>query len=510
MQSHQLWILLMVGFMVVANSAYAGLIDKIKDTYQDLEDKVSAAFEPDIKQEPSPESDSPVKVYSYPSQWQTRHLQEPVFNSEIFIVESGIEHNETVLLLHGLGEIGSQDWLQVIPALASQYHVVAFDLPGFGNSETPPGRYSPSNYAKIVAWLVTHHIKQNVYVIGHSMGGAVALRYAATYPEQVKKLILADVAGILEKTAFVKHSIKPPIDMHQAPKAVQKLGTQLIDLGGSLVEMSMLTPDLGKRLNNDPELWNRAFATRPNANAAVALIMENFSEAIKSLPHETYIIWGKQDAVAPLRTGILLNGRLQKAQLQVIEEAAHVPMKSHSEVFNSLVLSALSSGWPVSNMGKAREPKSYKKPQEDLLCHNEVGKTYSGNFRRIHIIGCTGIRLENVTAEKLRVEGSVIEVVDTTIKTEETAVKAKESVITATNTQFAGEVSMEAKGSRIDAAGVTFKGNGMAIISAERSRFIFSVSELQSDIYQGFVHEAFVVKNEVLDKLIAEAMMVKN
>ncbi|WP_438631918.1 alpha/beta fold hydrolase [Microbulbifer sp.] len=492
-----LFLILLVQTPLVEADWFEKAKEDVKTLTKNVKDSIQGNENETTNEVSKPGQALAIKSYLYPTEWKKHVMVEPVFGSEIHVVETGVSNKEVVLLIHGLGKFGSKDWLKVIPALESNYHVIAFDLPGFGNSGRPTGRYSPTNYAEVAAWLVDNYIQKQVTVVGHSMGGAVALRYAAKYPEQVNKLVLVDAAGILERTAFLKHVGKIPLDTNTDSIALQKLSTQIIDFGGSVVELSTLTPDPTPLLNRSEKIWNIAFSNNPSGNAALALIVEDFSVAIESLPIKTYIIWGENDPVAPLRTGLLLKGRMQHAELQVIEDAAHVPMNTHPEAFNRLLVSALTDSWPVeSNVVDTNSVVG------NLVCENEVGETYTGRYQSIDIRNCSGVKLENITAVELRVTDSVIEILNTSISSSEVAVEAKESVLNVTNTTFAGRTALKASGSRLDLAGVTLTGVNRAVKVEASSRFIFSVSDIQSSIYTGNVHGVFTTENAYLDRII--------
>ena len=97
--------------------------------------------------------ESPIKA-----DWIFSTYQESVFNSSILVLEAGDKKAPPLLLVHGLGVLGMQDWFGVIPELTKHYHVIAIDLPGFAPSENPEGRYSPRNYAAVLAEVVDHYI----------------------------------------------------------------------------------------------------------------------------------------------------------------------------------------------------------------------------------------------------------------------------------------------------------------------------------------------------------------
>lgn len=433
-----------------------------------------------------------------PERWKIIFDQEPVFNSTVHIIETGKRSNQTVILIHGLGQAGFKDWLTTIPKLEKDYHVLTLDLPGFGLSEKPEGRYSPTNYAKIIHWLVKKYASTPAIVVGHSMGGAISLRYASNFPAQVKKLILIDTAGILEKTAFIKRSTQLPFESKEPIKKFKRLAAQAKDFTNSFIEFIPLLPDFTKIISKNGKAWDTVFSGKSNLNAAVALIDENFSEAIRTLPHETHIIWGKLDNVAPLSTGIMLAGRLSNASLSIIEDAKHNPMLSHSKELNQLLLHA------IENTQHKKKPSKPLISQGDVRCQKENGISYAGRYDKIVITNCTGVTLTNVAAKEVIIRDSLVEFINTKIITDNVALKIYESVLIASNSTFKGDIGIVTDGSRLDLAGVSIIGKQLAIKVGVRSQFIFSVSDISSETYQGDIHGSYRYKNTSLDKQLTQ------
>lgn len=445
--------------------------------------------------------DSPVEVDpSYkvdipkdlPNHWRLSALPETVFGGEILLAETGNRSKTKILLVHGLGVSGMRDWISVVPSLEEKYHVFLIDLPGFGASKTPPGKFSPTNYARLIN-EVKAHISPNetITVVGHSMGGAVTLRYAEKYPTHINKIILVDAAGVLERTAFMKHNAKIPVVFSISD--LQEILNGVEDYGQNLVEVINTFPDVTRFLFTDT-LWAKVLGAYPNINAALALIQENYSSALKSVRSPVGIIWGDKDSVTPLRTGKVLAYHLENAELQVIKGAEHTPMKSHEHEFNHQL-----SGLLRGNLSK-NNPVSKSVPyQKKLRCKNEKGKTYSGNFEQIEIENCQGIRLVNVNTAFLSVTNSNIELEDVTIKSSDIGVQLEASILLATNFFIDAKTGVVSNASRMDIAGGEIKANETAILVEEKSRFIFSVSELNSPKYRGSAHGVFQFENVTLD-----------
>lgn len=433
-----------------------------------------------------------------PEHWGLGYVQEPIFNAHMLVAEIGVGNPETVILVHGLGQNGLTDWLKVVPALEDKYHVVAFDLPGFGYSQKPKGRYSPTNYARLIQWVVEQTGRERVHLVGHSMGGAVALRYAASFPERVDRLVLASVAGVLQRTAFLKHTAELPLEESEvATDPLKRATSRVKSWGDSLVEvLSSSMPDPTPILRHSNVAWNGLLSDRPNINAAMALIDEDFSGAIASVEAPTLILWGTEDQVAPPRTGRMLAGRLQRADLELIQDAGHPLMRSHAQEFNQHLLTFLDGDTAVPEAKPWPDPPVSR--QEDLHCENQTGRTYTGNYRYILLENCSSVTLESVHAERLVVVDSRVSLEDVAIEGDATALEALRSSVTVTNGFFSGETGIRAQNSTLDLAGVTVRGETRAVSAGEGSRFVFSVSDIHDPNYSGSVHGVYRLEDGAL------------
>lgn len=101
----------------------------------------------------------------------------------------------TIVLLHGLSSYSSF-WEYQVPHLAKHHRVLALDLPGFGQSGRPDAPYTPPWYADVVSDWMNAVWAPRAVVVGHSMGGQVAMTLALDHPERVERLVLAAPAGI--------------------------------------------------------------------------------------------------------------------------------------------------------------------------------------------------------------------------------------------------------------------------------------------------------------------------
>jgi len=131
---------------------------------------------------------------------------------DLHCLEWGTATAPPLLLLHG-GAAHAHWWDHIAPALAQDYHVFALDLRGHGDSGwfMPPA-YEVEDYAADVAEVITAlHLTQAV-LIGHSLGGFVAMRYAVATPQMVRALVVVDIGMRLGGSRFMQllRTVPPP------------------------------------------------------------------------------------------------------------------------------------------------------------------------------------------------------------------------------------------------------------------------------------------------------------
>ncbi len=100
-----------------------------------------------------------------------------------------------LLLIHGIGD-NSSTWREIIPHLARKYTVIAPDLLGHGRSDKPRSDYSVAGYANGVRDLLSVLGIDRVTVVGHSLGGGVAMQFAYQFPQLIDRLVLVSAGGV--------------------------------------------------------------------------------------------------------------------------------------------------------------------------------------------------------------------------------------------------------------------------------------------------------------------------
>ncbi len=430
-----------------------------------------------------------------PAAWNVQLEPEPVMGGQMLVLRAGPKEAPPLLLVHGLGQNGFTDWMPVLPALARRYRVLAMDLPGFGYSSAPLAKYSPTHYASVLSALLARENLPSVVAVGHSLGGAVVLRLAAEQPQRVSKLVVADCAGILQRTAFTKHTASLPFAVENMPEALKEPVARLRDLGNVLVERVFGLPgDPTSVLRANEPLWALALHDRGNVNAALALVDENFSEVVYRLPQPVQLIWGEADAVAPLRTGELLVRRLPRAALATLPGVGHTPMDAAPDDFQRLLLKALQEDPPPRPA-----PPPAGEATQDLEIRNVVDRRYSGRYGEVRIEGCTSVRLHDLVADRIVIRDSIVQMLGVRVNAADVAVEVGNSELLATACDFSGRIALRADVSRVDLAGVKLAAQAFGVQVLGRSRFVASVSELRDAMYSGWWHEDRELENELLD-----------
>ena len=427
-----------------------------------------------------------------PQEWRQGYFDSPTFGGKVFTLQAGTEHNESVILLHGLGQNASRDWFTLIPELADRYHVIALDLPGFGRSQSPAADYTPAAYARFVHEIRTAYAKERTALVGHSMGAAVALRYAADYPGELSQLILVDAAGILERTAYVKEIAEIPLDRDDLPEYLQGAATSFENFASAIIEWLNLAPDPLDIVKGINRYWKQSGLDASQLTIALELLDEDYSSAVAALDLPCTILWGGRDRIAPLRTGKVLAAHIRGATLHIFPEAGHVPMAADPETFNAVVLATL--GKAPSAVTPEPIPREEAR---DLHCKDRVGGRYSGDYETIIIDRCKGIELVDVTAKQIRITASSASFENLVVDSGATAFEADRSVILMTNARISGTTALRSAGSRLDMAGVSLKASERAVDVARKSRLIFSISDIDAPRYSGFVHGDYRLKGSM-------------
>lgn len=258
---------------------------------------------------------------------------------------AGEQSFSPIILLHGLGAY-VETWAANIAALAKYHRVYALDLVGFGRSDKPDVPYSALYLAEFVhQFMLTLQIGSAV-LIGHSMGGAVALHLAQSHPARVMALVLVNNAGLgREVTSALRLASLPVIgELLTRPNrqnAERMLREQIFydperipeDLPAINYEMSTL-PGAQKTFLKTLRSMICLGVARPGFVNAIA-------GALGKIKAPVLILWGEQDRVIPVQRAYATAIRMPNATLRIIESCGHAPHQERPPEFNEMVLDYL-------------------------------------------------------------------------------------------------------------------------------------------------------------------------
>ncbi len=413
-------------------------------------------------------------------------IEEPVFKGRVYLYESGREFETSVVLVHGVGDDASKIWDNLIPILEKKYHVIAFDLPGFGNSSKKNMLYSPENYARFIKWLVDSYVKGPMYLVGHSMGGAISLYYAGTYPERLRRLVLVDAAGILHRASFSKNMANLKLKdggLTEINKKPLDTLNYFINTSIENIDDKLMPEDLSGILKSS-FFRDKVLGADPGKNSGIALIQTNFSKQIENVNVPAFIIWGENDPIAPLRIGKMLAANIQGARLKIMRDIGHNPMVESPDQFIELLLECLMAEPAPVQQGTSAPPV---KGIGSVDVQSNI--TFTGHYDRIEIKNSDNIRLKDVTARYINIENSKVEIENCRIESDDVGIRIFDSIVIVTGSTIDASVAISTSNSKIDLAGVKLKGGKYAIQSSYISTVVFSVCNVKSPFNNRHVHE---------------------
>ena len=231
---------------------------------------------------------------------------------------------EPLMLVHGLGGAAS-NWLALAPALLPGRRLIVPELPGHGGSPPLPGAPGLDAYADSVAALVEHVGVGTAAVVGHSFGGAVALRLAIRSPELVDRLVLAGAAGISSATRRARYAltitalVQPGkrIAPHRLLVARSAVLRTLVFGRWGAADPPAFPPDVAESFLSGPARHT------DTASGARALVLDDPRQELERVRCPCLVLWGARDTQLPIADAFEYARRL-RAPLRVIADCGHL------------------------------------------------------------------------------------------------------------------------------------------------------------------------------------------
>jgi len=241
------------------------------------------------------------------------------------------EGGPVVLLIHGITG-NAEQWDQIAPLLAERYTVVAPDLLGHGQSAKPRGDYSLGAYAAGVRDLLVALGHRRATVVGHSLGGGVAMQFVYEYPPFAERLVLVSSGGLgrevhplLRAATLPGSELVLPLIAHQSVLGLGSVVGQVLQRLGLRAG-----PDLGEML--------RGYASLADAGARQAFIhtlraVIDVTGQRVSATDRLYLasmlpslaIWGRRDPLIPVEHAETFHRAIDGSRVEIFDDAGTSP-----------------------------------------------------------------------------------------------------------------------------------------------------------------------------------------
>jgi pimeloyl-ACP methyl ester carboxylesterase len=258
---------------------------------------------------------------------------------------AGDPANPPVIFVHGW-LLHSRNWRNVVAALEATHYCVALDLPGFADSAKPRDHrvYSIDAYAKTVLGLADSLGISRFALIGHSMGGQIALHLASLAPDRVTRLIAVAPVVTGRLAAFIRLVTVPQMAIgHALPIAVPPTA--------ALFRHPRVAPIMfGAWFYRAPPfaLWREDVlrVTQPDIVtpafwSALAIKSTDLTPQLKMIKPPVLFVAGRQDRVVSVNESVRAAERIPGARLEIFEDCGHFPFFEYPDKFNALAQSFL-------------------------------------------------------------------------------------------------------------------------------------------------------------------------
>jgi len=248
-----------------------------------------------------------------------------------------------IVLIHGITGRSDQ-WEPAIEHLASDHRILAPDLLGHGESAKPRGDYSLGAYASAVRDTMVALGHDRATIVGHSLGGGIAMQFAYQFPERCERLVLVSSGGLgREVHPLLRASTLPgaewvmPWLMHArvlgAGEAVGRLlGVLRLQAGTDLAEVARGFASLGDAEARDAFIETMRAVLDPGGQRVSAVDRLYLTEALPSL-----LIWGAADPIIPAEHGRTAHELMPGSRLELLDGVGHFPQLEQPYRFAELL-----------------------------------------------------------------------------------------------------------------------------------------------------------------------------
>jgi pimeloyl-ACP methyl ester carboxylesterase len=250
----------------------------------------------------------------------------------LHVRDTGPHDGRALLMLHGFGS-SLQTWEAWSQKLSADYRVIRFDLPAFGlTGADPTGDYSDARSFQLIEDLMDRLGVTRATLIGNSMGGGIAWRFAATHAARVDKLVLISPEGFAvpgeDDRPVQPGPEKIPFTL-QMMRFVMPTALLRMNIAPSYADTSKLTDAVMDR-------YRDMLLVAGNRDAILARMMQmpqgratrlNPVPLLRTIQAPTLLLWGDQDQLIPFSNAKDYLAALPHARLAALPSLGHVPQE---------------------------------------------------------------------------------------------------------------------------------------------------------------------------------------
>jgi len=248
-----------------------------------------------------------------------------------------------ILLIHGITS-SSRTWKRVMPRLAETHTVIAPDLLGHGQSAKPQGDYSLGAYASGIRDLLVALEIPRATVVGHSLGGGIAMQFAYQFPERMGRMVLINSGGI-------GREVNPILRAAALPGAELVLPFMFHPtLHDAALKVRRAIGRIGLQPNADIDGVSEGFASLTKADArraflnTVRSVIDVGGQKVSASDRlylaadvPTLIVWGENDRIIPVEHAHAAHEMMPGSRLELFSDAGHFPFNDHPDRFIGLL-----------------------------------------------------------------------------------------------------------------------------------------------------------------------------
>lgn len=244
----------------------------------------------------------------------TRHTID-INGVKISYLEHGDASLPAILFLHGWGgdALSFQPFWSALEG-KSPYHLIAIDLPGFGESDMPPTPWKLNDYALCVVKYITRKNISGIHIISHSFGGRITTKLLADYPEYFTQATYIAPAGIYHPS--IKRDVLKKLSHTLQPLFSLPIVRSIFPFLRSIFYRAIGAQDYLKTSGVLTETFKK-------------IIAEDLTPLFTKITQPTQIFWGRNDSYVPVSDGTIMKNAITNAELTVFENGKHGIHKTH-------------------------------------------------------------------------------------------------------------------------------------------------------------------------------------